>query len=346
MKHIGMDVHKRETQLCIINSATGEITEQRIRTERSRFKEVLGQEQKVKVLLEASTESEWVAECLEELGHEVVVADPNFAPMYGTRTRRVKTDKRDAKALADACVSGTYRKAHRTSAGRRQLKAQLAVRDSLVRERAKHIVLMGALVRQQGLRVATGQAEHFVTRLKEVELPTHLKTTLEPLIEVLELLNKKLKAIDECLEDLATTDAEMKRLCTVPSVGPVTAAAFVATVDMAERFKGAHQVQAYLGLVPSEMSSGEKQRRGRITKTGNSRMRALLVQVAIGMVRIKKMDTKHLWEWATGIEARRGKKVAAVALARKMAGILWAMMRDKSEFRPWQVKEETEQAAA
>lgn len=341
-----MDVHKRETQLCIIDSATGQVTEQRIRTERLRFKEVLGQKEKVKVLLEASTESEWVAECLEELGHEVVVADPNFAPMYGTRTRRVKTDKRDAKALADACVSGTYREAHRTSAGRRQLKAQLAVRESLVRERAKHIVLMGALVRQQGLRVATGLAEHFVTRLKEVELPSHLTTTLEPLIEVLELLNKKLKAIDESLEDLATTDAEMRRLCTVPSVGPVTAAAFVATVDTAERFKGAHQVQAYLGLVPSEMSSGEKQRRGRITKTGNSRMRALLVQVAIGMMRIQKMSTRHLWEWATRIEARRGKKVAAVALARKMAGILWAMMRDESEFRPWQSKEVAEPLAA
>jgi transposase len=64
--------------------------------------------------MEASTESEWVARCLEELGHEVVVADPNFAPMYGTKTRRVKTDKRDARALADACASGTYREAHRT----------------------------------------------------------------------------------------------------------------------------------------------------------------------------------------------------------------------------------------
>src|SRR5439155_14131375 len=119
VEHIGIDVHKRESQLCIITDA-GEIVEQRIRTERGRFKEVLGG-RKAKVLLEASTESEWVARCLEELGLEVVVADPNFAPMYGTRTRRVKTDKRDARALADACLSGTYRKAHRTSESRRQL---------------------------------------------------------------------------------------------------------------------------------------------------------------------------------------------------------------------------------
>jgi transposase len=110
--------------------------------------------------MEASTESEWVARGLEELGHEVVVADPNFAPMYGTRTRWEKTDKRDARALADACASGMYREAHRASEARRQVKARLAVRDALVRQRARHLVLMGTLVRQQGLRLPTGQAQH------------------------------------------------------------------------------------------------------------------------------------------------------------------------------------------
>ena len=113
----------------------------------------------------------------------------------------------------------------------------------------------------------------------------------------------------------------------------------MATVDDARRFKGAHQVEAYLGLVPSEMSSGEKQRRGHITKTGDSRMRALLVQVAVGMMRLKKASTRHLWEWAGRLEARRGKKVAAVALGRKLAGILFAMMRDETNFEPCQPRE-------
>jgi transposase len=135
MENIGIDVHKKESQLCII-ADTGEVIEQRIRTERGRFAEVLGGRGRAKVLMEASTESEWVARCLEELGHEVVVADPNYAPMYGTRTRRVKTDKRDARALADACASGVYRAAHRMSESRRQVKVRLAVRDALVRQRA------------------------------------------------------------------------------------------------------------------------------------------------------------------------------------------------------------------
>ena len=80
--------------------------ENRIRTERGRFAELLGGRPRVRILLEASTESEWVARCLEGLGHEVVVADPNFAPMYATRSRRVKTDKRDARTLAEACKLG------------------------------------------------------------------------------------------------------------------------------------------------------------------------------------------------------------------------------------------------
>jgi transposase len=168
MENRGIDVHKKESQLCIITEA-GEVLELRIRTERGRFKEVLGARGKAKVLMEASTEIEWVARCLEEMGHEVVVADPNFAPMYGMRTRRVKTDKRDARALADACASETYREAHRTSEARRQTKALLAVRDALVRARAKNLTLMGALVRQQGLTVATGSAEKFLQRLAKVE---------------------------------------------------------------------------------------------------------------------------------------------------------------------------------
>lgn len=346
MEHIGIDVHKRESQLCIIDSETGEVVEQRIRTERGRFKAVLGPRAKAKVLLEASTESEWVAQYLEELGHEVVVADPNFAPMYGTRTRRVKTDKRDAQALADACMSGTYRKAHRASESRRKLKVELSVRESLVRQRASHLHLMGTLVRQQGLRVATGGADHFLTRLARVELPQELKHTLAPLVEVVELLNNKLSEVNARLEALAAIDAQVAKLCTMPSVGPVTAAAFVATLDDAKRFKGAHQVEAYLGLVPSEKSSGEKQWRGHITKTGNARMRRLLVQVAVGMMRVKKASTRRLWEWAERLSERRGKKVAAVALARKVAGVLFAMMRDGSEFKPWQQKEVPEQAAA
>ena len=108
MDHIGIDVHKMHSQICIL-SEDGELIERRVRTEPGRFAEELGPRSPARILIESATESEWVARCLETLGHEVIVADPNFAPMYAQRSRKVKTDRRDARALAEACVLGAYR---------------------------------------------------------------------------------------------------------------------------------------------------------------------------------------------------------------------------------------------
>jgi len=143
MDHIGMDVHKKESQICILTEA-GELIERRVRTEPQRFTAVLGDRPRGRILLEASTESEWVARCLETLGHEVIVADPNFAPMYATRTRKIKTDHRDARALAEACLLGAYRRARRLSDPQRHVRGRLAVRDALVRTRTRYISLIRA----------------------------------------------------------------------------------------------------------------------------------------------------------------------------------------------------------
>src|SRR5262249_21634777 len=130
-------------------------------------------------------------------------------------------------------------------------------------------------------------------------------------------------------ERIVAADAVARRLTTAPGVGPVTGAAFVATVDDVTRFRGAHQVEAYLGLVPCEWSSSEVPRRGRITQAGNGRMRSLLVQAAwCTLRRRRKPQTAALRDWAARIATRRGRPIAAVALARRLAGILFAIWRD------------------
>lgn len=154
MDIIGLDLHKRESQLAI-RAEDGTITERRIVTSRERFTAVLGGRPRARILLEASTESEWVARHLESLGHEAIVADPNYAPMYADRSRRTKTDKRDAGTLPDACETNACRPAHRLSEARRHVRAELAVRDALVRTRTRYIALAKALVRRDGLRVPT-----------------------------------------------------------------------------------------------------------------------------------------------------------------------------------------------
>ena len=119
----------------------------------------------------------------------------------------------------------------------------------------------------------------------------------------------------------------------------MTATAFVATVDEVTRFRGAHQVEAYLGLIPCEWSSSEAQRRGRITKAGNGRMRWLLVQAAWCILRRRKRpETAALRDWADRIAGRRGRSIAAVALARRLAGILFAIWRDGTVYDATKVR--------
>lgn len=330
---VGIDVHKRESQVCIL-TPSGEVEEVRIATTRERFRETLGDRPRAKVLVEASTESEWVARCLEELGHEVTVADPGFAPMYGTRTRRVKTDLRDARALAEACRSGVYRPAHRRSEQQRQVTSRLVVREALVRSRTSFIAVVRALLRKEGLRVPTGSAEHFPERVSKMGLAGRLQSEVAPLLAAMVKVNEQLVWCDSTLEHATKDDPAVALLRTAPRVGPVTAASFRALVDRVERFHGPHQLAAYLGLVPSERSSGERQHRGRITRAGDSRTRSLLVQAAQRIRYSKIPETLVLRTWAKRIEARRGKAVATVALARKLAGILFAMLRDGTRFDP------------
>jgi len=163
-------------------------------------------------------------------------------------------------------------------------------------------------------------------------LPEHLQAEVAPLLIVMETLNEQIKAANRRLEELVEGDELAERLRTVPSVGPVTVVTFMATLDHAGRFQNAKQVRSYIGLVPREMSSGERLLRGHITKAGNRRLRYLLVEAAWGILRHDRSDTAALRGWAERIAVRRGKRVAAVALARKLAGILYAMWRDGTRF--------------
>ncbi len=147
------------------------------------------------------------------------------------------------------------------------------------------------------------------------------------------MLTEQIQRQDQQVKNLAHAEPQARLLQTLPGIGVITALAVIVAIDGAERFTGAHQLASYLGLVPRENSSGEKQKRGRISKAGNARARRMLVQAAHRIVRCQNEATRPLWQWAEKIKERRGKNVAAVALARKLAGVLYAMLRDGSEYR-------------
>src|SRR5690242_16970270 len=256
MTYGAIDLHKKESQVRIVTE-DGEVMDRRVATGRDAFSRLFAERPRMRVLLEASTESEWVACYLESLGHDVIVADPNYPAMYGGRSRRIKTDLRDVAALTTACVQGIYRAVHRRSPARRAIQAQLRVRDELVESRSRAISLVRALTRAEGLRLRSGSAETFGRRLAALELSPALAATVAPVCELLVCINEGIRRADTRLADLVTTDPDIARLTTFPGIGPLTAAAFVAALDDVTRFQRAGQVANYLGLVPCEYSSGE-----------------------------------------------------------------------------------------
>jgi transposase len=152
--------------------------------------------------------------------------------------------------------------------------------------------------------------------------------TLGPLRTMIKVLTEELARADERFTTIAANDPDVTRLMTVPGIGAITATAYVAALDDAARFSRAGQVASYLGLVPSEYSSGEQQRRGRVLRSAHPQVQSLLVQAAWRMSRSKDPRTASLRAWAQGIARRRGQKIAMVALARRLARILFAMWRD------------------
>jgi transposase len=231
MEYGAIDLHLRRSQFRIVREDGTIVKEGKFDTTRADLTRIFGDRERLRLLLESSTDSEWVAQLLETLGHEVIVADPNYAPMYGTRVRTVKTDGRDTAALTDACRLGIFRRAHRVSAAQRARRQQLRIRRHLVRMRSGSVSLLRAILRQDGRRLPSGTAEAIEARLDRLAVPTALTAILEPLRTWLVELNRLIATADEEVAQTAKRDAIATQLMTAPGVGPVVALTFQAVLD-------------------------------------------------------------------------------------------------------------------
>ena len=330
MEYGAIDLHARYSQIRIIDDEGHVVCERRVLTSAERLVDVFDGHGPLRILLETGTESEWVAQALEGAGHEVIVADPNFAPMYGEIRRKVKTDRRDVAALAEANRRGWYRATHRVSAGQRGVRQVLRSRRLLVQMRSRTISLIRALLRQAGYRLGSGTSRCVPARVAQLALSSDLAETIEPLRRMVETLTTEIATVDRRLEASAEADPVVRRLRTVPGVGPVVALTFRAFVDDVSRFRQAGQVSAAIGLAPREDSSAERRQRGHITKAGPPELRSLLVQAAWSCWRSHR--SASLRAWVERLAARRGRRIAVVALARRLSRILYAVWRDRSVF--------------
>ncbi len=284
-----------------------------------------------RVAIEACREVWHVERRLREWGHEPLVVDTTRVKQLGVGQHNRKTDRIDAEVLARAVEKGSVPLAHVLSPHRQALRMQLSVRRGLVETRANHVTMVRGLARAYGARLPSCAVEDFARQVEGVALGEELRHLVAPPIEVIRLLDPQIAKMDRKLETLCATEPVVLRLCTTPGVGLIVAAAFVSVIDEAKRFRHAHQVEAYLGLVPSEHTS-VRRRLGSITKQGNSYLRALLIQAAWCILRSRGQDPLALW--ARAIAQRRGKRIAVVALARRLVGVLWAMWRDNTVYDP------------
>ena len=330
MVYGAIDLHMRQSQVRIIDKDAAVLRDQRVLTTRERLTTAFEGFGAMRILLETGTESEWVAQALEAAGHEVIVADPNYAPMYGELTRRIKTDRRDVAALAEANRRGWYRPAQRTSPTQRRTKQMLRSRRFLVQTRSGAVSLLRSLLRQEGYRLGTGSCETVPTRVARLALAPELAETVAPLCREIATLTTEIHALDARLQTRVATDAIVARLRSVPGVGLIVATTFRAFVDRHERFGHAGQVSAAIGLVPREDSSAERRQRGHITKAGPRELRSLLIQAA--WVCWRHGGSGTLRAWVDRLAARRGRRIAVVALARRLSRILFALWRDDSTF--------------
>ena len=333
MDHVAIDLGGRESQICV-RAADGRILEE-TRVATSGLKKYLAKRVSSVVILETCAEAFRVADDARSLGHEVKVVPASLARSLGVGSRGMKSDVRDSRNLSEAsCRMSTLPSVHIPSAESRERKSVCGMREALIGVRTKLINTVRGWMRGQGIgTLRRGTAETYTHRLREhyrsrrnEEVPTYVERQLG----VIEALNLQILAADKDLEKLASQDPACQLLMTMPGVGSVTAIRFVSAIDNPHRFNNAHAVESYLGITPGEDSSSEKKRLTSITKAGAKAARWSLVQAAWCARRCRKTDPMVLW--AAQVELRRGRQVAVVALARKMAGILWAMWRHQKPY--------------
>jgi transposase len=216
------------------------------------------------------------------------------------------------------------------------MRYELGVRRALVETRAGYVTMVRQICRSRGAPLPSCTAGYFAIKLRSVALPDEPKTLVAPLVTIIEQLDVQIRAVDARLIAIAEREPLVSQLMTAPGVALIIAIAFISVIDDARRFRNAHEVESYLGLVPSEYSTGDGRRIGAISKHGNPYLRSLLVEGAQIILRSSKSDDP-LWMWASAVRARRGQSIAAVALARRLAGLLWAMWRDNTVYEPARV---------
>ena len=328
MKIIGCDFHTRYQQIAMMDDSTGEMIEGRLDHESGEAQSFYRSLPKpVRVGVEATGPLAWFERLLVELGHELWIGDA--AKIRASEIRKQKTDERDARLILDLLLTNRFPRIWVPTPAERDLRQLLWHRHKLVRMRTMvrnqlHFLAMSQrLCRKHRLFTRKGRQQ-----LEALPLPPWTARRREELLQLLDRLQPSIAQLDEAVDAEAKRREDAERLMSHPGIGPVNALAFVLTIGPIARFERSKKLVSYLGLNPSEHSSGGRQRLGAISKQGNTMVRWLLIEAAQNAARLDpelRQDYQRL-------KSRRGSAVAKVAIARKLAVRMYWMLRSGADY--------------
>lgn len=325
---VGLDVGDRFSHYCVLNANAEVMEEGRMRTGEEGLRRQFADLERMRIALESGTHSPWISRLLEALGHEVIVA--NARKLEAITASQSKNDRNDAEQLArlahcDTKLLSPVR--HRSAERQRDLNL-IRTRSVLVRARTMIINAARGLVKSGGGRLPHCSSESFEQKVKPF-LPAALAELIAPLPAQVTALNQQIQGMDQQIAALGKRYAEIGTLRSAPGIGPLVAATYVLTLDGPQVIAHSRSAGAFLGLRPGQSQSGEWDPQCRITKTGNTYLRSLLIQSAHYILGRFGPDSA-LRQWGLKLAAsggKRGKKRAIVAVARKLAVILHRMWR-------------------
>lgn len=333
---IGIDLGDRRSHYCMLNEDGEVVEEGSLATTEAGIRKQFEDQLKQRVAIECGTHSPWISRLLQQLGHQVIVA--NARKVRAISHNESKNDRMDAQMLAQLAYSSPKLLCpirHRSAERQRDLNL-IRTRDTLVRARTMLINAARGLVKSAGGRLPACDAAHFQQRVAAA-LPAQLKPAATPLLDQITSLTRQIHLLDSRIDKLVDSYPEISLLRTAPGVGPIVAAAYVLTLDRADAVNSTRAAGAFLGLRPSQSQSGDSDPELGITKTGNIYLRRLLVQAAHRILGRFGPDSA-LRRWGlrlAGSGSKRQKKRAVVAVARKLAVILNRMWRDNQPYQPF-----------
>lgn len=332
---VAVDLAKNAFEVVSANRDGRIIARQRFT--RARFLSFLRTLPPTRLVMEACATAHYWGRLAQAQGHAVVLLPAMYVRPY---VRRNKTDRTDAEALLEALRSGQLPTVPVKRVEQQALVALHRVRAQWMGTRTARINALRGLLAEYGVLLparTTAALTAAPTIVADAALPAHLEQVLAGLHEEIRALEARIRSVDQQLRVLASTDAVVQRLRTIPGVGLLTATALVGSVGHIHAFRRARQFASWLGLTPSESSSGSRRQLGGITKRGDRYLRTLLAHGARAVLVAARRDaargsSTRLRQWALTVHQRRGQNKATIAVANKLGRIVWAVWTREQSF--------------